>query len=156
MDHTTFYRVSRGPFRFDLSGKGAELLGGRWNPAGVPAVYAADSISLALLETLVHAKMLPSDHFIMTLSVPMAAVRPLSVAALPAGWNQTSDQCVARQVGMTTLFAPPEQNEKLFGLLVPSAIVPEQFNIVLNPVLEQIHSVSIKELRPLKPDPRLK
>lgn len=48
------YRVSKERHSSDLSGKGAEAAGGRWNRAGYPAVYLAENISLAILETIVH------------------------------------------------------------------------------------------------------
>lgn len=56
----------------DLSGKGAEITGGRWNEKGVAVVYAAENRSLACLETLVHlaAGGLPFNRYLVEISIP--------------------------------------------------------------------------------------
>ncbi len=48
----TVYRFTHKKFAGELSGTGARLVGGRWNPVGVSVVYTSESISLALLEVL--------------------------------------------------------------------------------------------------------
>jgi len=75
----------------DLSGKGAEITGGRWNEKGTAAVYAADSRSLACLETLVHlaAGGLPFNRYLVEISIPdlvWAAAQRETAASLPVGW----------------------------------------------------------------------
>lgn len=47
------YRIAEEQFARDLSGAGARLYGGRWNPKGVPMLYTAESVALAALEVLV-------------------------------------------------------------------------------------------------------
>ncbi|KIA79122.1 RES family NAD+ phosphorylase [Chromobacterium piscinae] len=150
MASQTFFRVARGPYRRDLSGRGAELFGGRWNPVGTPAFYAASSISLAMLEMLVHAQHNPLDHFVMKVLVPDRQIAAILPADLPSGWNQLSDQTASQQLAMGRLFAADT-----FGLLVPSVVVPEEWNLVLNPRHRLMSEVSIAELRPLDADPRL-
>lgn len=56
----------------DLSGKGAEITGGRWNQKGAAVVYAAENCSLACLETLVHlaAGGLPFNRYLVEISIP--------------------------------------------------------------------------------------
>ena len=49
----TCYRVVRRKYA-DLTGEGARLYGGRYNPPGIPAIYSSENIALALLEILVH------------------------------------------------------------------------------------------------------
>ena len=55
----------------DLSGKGAEKTGGRWNRPGNPVVYCASTIALAALETVVHlnTKTLPLNRFLVRIEV---------------------------------------------------------------------------------------
>jgi RES domain-containing protein len=66
------YRLTSGEFINDLSGKGAKLYGGRWNSYGLPALYTAEYISLAVLEILVHTKNLrtPLNYYLITLEIP--------------------------------------------------------------------------------------
>ena len=48
------YRIARKKYINDLSGKGAELAGGRWNLKGLPVIYTSSTLSLAMFEILVH------------------------------------------------------------------------------------------------------
>ena len=51
-----FFRLVQARWAHDaMSGEGARLAGGRWNPPGMLAVYLAESRSLAALEVVVHA-----------------------------------------------------------------------------------------------------
>ncbi len=70
----TIYRLVRSEYHDDLSGYGAFLYGGRWNSKGQYAVYAAEHISLAVLEIVVNydrttTTLLPSFHLV-ELAVP--------------------------------------------------------------------------------------
>ena len=50
---TAVYRLVRAERASEaLSGEGARLYGGRWNPPGAAVVYAAESRALAVLETM--------------------------------------------------------------------------------------------------------
>ena len=59
----------------DLTGKGAEIVGGRWNRKGRPVLYTSTSIALACLETVVHLKQrgLPMNRYLVKLTVPLDA-----------------------------------------------------------------------------------
>jgi RES domain-containing protein len=117
----------------DLGGRGAERSGGRWNNPGRPVVYASSSIALACLETVVHfnAGGLPLNRELVHIEVPddvWAARLVRTAAELPRGWDEMPAGPVSAEVG----------NAWLDGLhsallVVPSAIVPEEFNVLLNP-----------------------
>jgi RES domain-containing protein len=66
------YRLHSRLFRGD-SGVGAALYGGRWNPPGVEAIYASATISLAVLEILVHYSVLPKDFVATPIEIPEKA-----------------------------------------------------------------------------------
>ena len=73
-----------------FNGEGARLWGGRWNSPGLPAVYCSQSLSLALLEILVHAGTLeeradPRVWF--SISLPRAAALAITARSLPVSWN---------------------------------------------------------------------
>ncbi len=85
------YRITQEIYAGDLSGNGAKLFGGRWNSEGLPALYAASTRSLALLETLAHtpAKMLQVKvYMLLTVIVPYT-ILPLVIELrkLPDGWD---------------------------------------------------------------------
>jgi RES domain-containing protein len=73
----------------DLSGSGAALAGGRWNPRGVPVLYTCCHASTAVLEARVHASgLLPvANFYLVTLEVPDRAASSAYVPDLPDDWN---------------------------------------------------------------------
>ena len=66
------FRIAKKKWIKDLSGTGAKLTGGRWNPKGYPVIYCAATSSLAILEKLVHVDfdLLPDDLYIAELEIP--------------------------------------------------------------------------------------
>lgn len=117
----------------DLGGNGAAIAGGRWNSSGRRAVYASTSIALACLETLAHLNCasLPLKRFLVRVDVPddvWAGRTVRTPANLPAGWDSLPAGKASRQNGDQWL------DQGLTALLqVPSVIIPEEFNLVLNP-----------------------
>ena len=88
----------------DLSGKGAEIPGGRWNRKGLPVVYAASTAALAALETIVHfaAAGLPLNRFLVRIDLPddlWEARRSATPASLEVGWNAVPAGKVSLDVG---------------------------------------------------------
>lgn len=129
-------------------GAGAALFGGRWNPAGMPAIYAAGAISLAMLERLVQrsnlARMLIAEAFVPD-DLPVADL----LHDPPANWRALdSQEAVAAGgawlVGRTTAV-----------LRVPSAIVPREANYMVNPAHPDAARIVVGAVRPLVWDPRL-
>jgi RES domain-containing protein len=115
----------------DLSGRGALIQGGRWNEKGTPAVYASGSIALACLETLVHlgSSGLPLNRYLVRVEVDDAvwAARQ-TLGALPVGWDAIPPGRVSVEVGQKWLAGAASAL-----LAVPSVIVPEEFNVLINP-----------------------
>lgn len=139
----------------DLSGKGAELTGGRWNRPGRPAVYAASSVALACLETVVHlnADGLPLNRFLVRIEVPddvWQARRQLKPGDLPVGWSAVPEGKVSLHIGDAWL-----QGEQCALLAVPSVIVPEEFNLLINPRHADARRISGVKVRPWFYDQRL-
>lgn len=126
------YRISKKTYCEDLSGIGAGLYGGRWNPKGVNLVYTSSSIALASLEFLVH-----NYHLLSTASVclvkikidPDASMLNYPIKKLPNNWHlQLNHQLATQNIGKK--FYGESKN---YILKVPSAIVPGEFNLLLNP-----------------------
>lgn len=115
----------------DLTGKGAEVTGGRWNRKGKLVVYCAATISLAALENAVHieADDLPMNRFVVCVEVPddvwaVRTVRP--AASLPVGWTARPEGKVSLDVGDAWLVGGASALME-----VPSVIVNEESNVLI-------------------------
>lgn len=122
------YRLCSKKYADDISGTGAALYGGRWNPRGVPMLYTSESISLALLENLVHVNPI---HFpeldLITFEVPDDEISNLNTANLPSNWKQYPAPTSLAEIGREWAIS----NESV-ALCVPSAIVPDSNNYLFN------------------------
>jgi RES domain-containing protein len=136
-----------------LDGKGGLKWPGRWHSAGRRVVYCAQSPAAALLETLVHFEMalgaLPARYRLLKIRVPdQPPVEQLEVGALPDRWIERED--ATQTIGNTWLaggFSPL--------LLVPSAVVPETTNVLINPVHPAAAAIELVGTSDHVIDPRL-
>ena len=139
----------------DLSGAGARRTGGRWNAEGDAVVYASDSQALACLETIVqlNAGGLPFSRYLVAIRIPQhiwAAARTETPASLPVGWDADPAGRASLTLGTAWLHA------RTSALLrVPSVIVPDEFNILLNPAHPDAGAIRAKKCRKWLYDPRL-
>ncbi len=139
----------------DMSGKGAEKTGGRWNRPRSPVVYAAGSVALACLETVVHLNLsgFPLNRFLVRIEVPdevWAARQALPPDSLPVGWSAIPEGRVSVEAGDRWLAGLASAL-----LLVPSVIVPEEFNVLVNPRHPDAGKLTATKLRPWLFDQRL-
>jgi RES domain-containing protein len=136
------WRLCRAPYA-DLSGEGARRYGGRWNAPGRPLVYLASTAALAVLEVRVHLdlppELLPDDYVLVTVDLDRLPVE--DVAELPA------DPTAFGETWLAEARTPV--------LRVPSVIVPETPNLLLNPVHKAASAARIAATRPFTFDPRL-
>jgi RES domain-containing protein len=146
------YRVVSSPRAQDLSGEGARLYGGRWNSQGLPMIYTATTASLAVLETLVHMSMdvFPENLVLVTLEVPDELVQMLAPSQLPENWATYPASAEVNEIGDAWA-----KNETSLGLLVPSSILPQENNLIINPRHPQAGSVRIVDIAPYQVDRRL-
>lgn len=115
-----------------VKGLGAFKVGGRWNRPGRYAIYAAENLSLALLEILVHApdpEQRKRARVRFHLSIPAEAVAEISLIQLPKNFGPTTPFAATQDLGDEWL-----ESRKSVALKVPSAILPLEFNYVLNPL----------------------
>lgn len=136
-----------------LDGEGARLNGARWNSPGRPVVYTAGSLALAIVELLVHTDpdLIPADLTAFEIDVPDRVSRQTSTASkLPAGWDDQDDLAQARSVGDGWL-----ETRATCVLAVPSAIVPEEVNYLINPAHAEAAWITVASSRPFSFDPRL-
>jgi len=145
------YRIAKCQYTDDLSGTGARLYGGRWNSIGKPVVYLASSRALAVLEVLVHLPpgLIPNDFCQVTYEVP-DDVQVLDLQTLPPNWQEYPEPSILKTLGDAFLKA----NKNLL-LKVPSAVVKEEFNYLLNPANAGIQGVKMVDKQPFNFDERL-
>ena len=148
----TLWRLVRSEFAPGLDGKGAELWGGRWNSPGLPSVYCAAHLSLAVLGYFVHLPpamqrrtAIPEMRAV-RLALPEAAVEYLDEASR----ELTVDPAWCRAHGDTWL-----QRGAGLALSVPSAVVPQEHNVILNPRHPDFGSVRVVDVAPFRFDARV-
>jgi len=133
------------------NGEGAKRAGGRWNSVGVRVVYASATLSLALVETLVH---LPSGILPAYSAVPCeideSLVEEIDPADLPPVWKEYPPPREAQALG--DRWAAEARSA---ALRVPSVIVPSEFNYVLNPAHPDFARIRIGKPLPFPFDARL-
>lgn len=108
------YRITRRAFADDLSGGGGLRASGRCHHKGTPAIYAAQNVSLALAEALVHVEYseVPLDYVLVTIEIPDTVHRR----------HASPEEALAASV-----------NPDVPVFLVPSVVVPQELNVVLFP-----------------------
>ena len=136
-----------------LDGEGARRYGGRWNPPGVAMVYTAGSLALALLELLVQVDvdLVPEDLVAIGVEVgERVRVRTLRPAQLPAGWHRYPAPDATQALGAAWVASGDTAL-----LAVPSVVVPQETNYLINPAHADVRGFRILPPAPLRLDPRL-
>jgi RES domain-containing protein len=134
-----------------FSGEGASKTGGRWNSRGVPVVYASATRALAALETLVHLNPLVRfDYKIIRVEFDESLVERLKHSALPQNWKAEPPPMSTRRLGNEWARAL-----RSAILAVPSVIVPDETNFVLNPAHPDFRKLAIGPAVAFAFDPRL-
>lgn len=136
------YRIGSAAYIQNLSGTGAKLFGGRWNREGLSMLYTAEHRSLAALEVLVHLNRneLPDDLRLLSLQIPEK-----SIISLEKNGNTGKGKSKKsfKELGSEWILS----NESLC-LKVPSIIINEEFNILINPshqLFKEIKIVKVDE-----------
>jgi RES domain-containing protein len=129
------YRIGRTKYANDLIGEGARLFGGRWNHKSIPCIYTSENRALALLEYTVNVNVeeIPRGLSITTFEIPDTDIKVIPEENLPGNWKSSPAPTSAKDLGsqfLTSLIKPV--------LKIPSSIITQEYNFVLNP----LHSAS--------------
>lgn len=146
------WRIVTGPHPI-WSGEGARLFGQRWNPPGMPAIYAGTSFAVCLVEILVHAnrRTPPSAARFVEAVVPDGVSRETFDPAAQAGWDDPHDVAVAQAFGRAWI----EQRRSAI-LIVPSVVTAgRDMNAVVNPDHPEATEIEVGAETPVALDPRL-
>ena len=148
-----FWRICRRRYASEAaSGEGARLYGGRWNSRGVRVVYASTSLALAAVETFVNLEpnLRPADLVSIQGEIPETLeIGSLDPALLPRTWHTTRDESL-RRFGNEWVKAG-----KTVGLIVPSAAIRGEWNILLNPAHADFLKITLEEPRVFEFDVRM-
>ena len=134
-----------------FTGEGAAKAGGRWNSRGVAVVYTSQTKSLAVLESLVHLN--PPVRFqyaAFHLEFPETCLERQSEAQLPADWRSEPPPPSTQQIGDYWV-----RRARTAVLALPSVIIPEETNYLLNPAHPDFANIIIGPPEPFAFDPRL-
>ena len=114
-----------------FSGDGARIFGGRWNPPGVAIVYTASTLSLAALELFVNVD--PDDFASGLVAIPAdvpddVSIGTIDARSLPRNWRRYPAPESLQAIGAEWF----HKSESTL-LSVPSAVIPEERNYLINP-----------------------
>ena len=122
------YRLVKRKFvKTAFSGAGARLYGGRWNSVGVSIVYTSSTIALALLEWRAHLAQWPAPP-VYIFEIQFDSCLILSPTRFPKGWMRTPAPRTNAAIGDKWA-----KSGKSAILKLPSAIVPSEYNYLINP-----------------------
>ncbi len=128
------FRIERGKYlKTALTGIGASMTKGyRWNSLNTRLIYTAESRALATLEISVHLDLsedLPTDRHYVEIDIPdTLTIQEVKIGDLPDDWNSYPPTTITQTIGDDFVF----ENEAVI-LKVPSSIVPQEFNYLINP-----------------------
>ena len=142
------YRIARKQFINDLSGRGAELAGGRWTLKGIPAIYTSSSLALCICETLVH-----TDKDIPPINMCYAEIDVPDEYISEEFFNEVS---LEHGLNIGTNWLKESQS---LAIKVPSTLMPQtytaDFNVIINPRHKDFLKVKIVRIEEVNFDMRL-
>lgn len=145
------YRLAKPKYADDLSGTGAAMAGGRWNKKGRAVLYCSEVPALALLEIVVNIPpMFQSDLQLLTLEIPDKKVKSIEREKLPENWFHYPAPRILAEISEEYY-----KDQELLGIKVPSAVVHQQYNILINPRSNHFSEIKIISSAPFIFDPRL-
>jgi RES domain-containing protein len=136
-----------------FSGEGARIYGGRWNSVGIPLVYTSETISLAVLELVVHVNemdLLLRKFVKIPVSFDESMVQVFPREKLPKNWNDLPPTEATQRIGNKWF------REGQYAVLkVPSAVTPEEHNFLLNPIHKDFSKIKFGKSKKIKIDKRI-
>lgn len=148
------WRIAKERYALDRSGIGAFNTGGRWNSQGVAVIYAGVNPGVCALERLVHtSNHLVTDLVLVSIQLPDDDVlyKKYRPEDLPIDWDARPSSTVSMHFGDQFVLA-----QQYLAIILPSVIMPEEFNIIINPSHPAFAGVTFNMKRPFTFDGRLR
>ena len=135
-----------------LDGEGARLYGGRWTSKGIRVVYASQTLSLAVLEILVHLQSSSplAAYVFYEIDFSESLVQDLPLVDLPENWRTFPAPAELQQFGDDWV-----RSGTAAVLRVPSAVLHEEYNYLINPEHQDFPQIVFRGPTSLEPDSRL-
>ena len=135
-----------------FSGGGARKYGGRWNSPGTAVVYTSETQSLAVLEMLVHldGPDLLQGYVLIGVEIEESSLQEVDPSRLPSNWKTDPGPPALRKIGDEWVLAGSS-----VALRVPSILIPDERNVLLNPAHPDFRRVTIGKPVAFTVDPRL-
>ena len=150
------FRIEREKYlETTLKGIGAALTEGyRWNSLNTYLVYTAESRALATLEVSVHLDLsedLPTDRYYIEIDIPEEiTIFEIKIEDLPDGWDSKPPILETQYIGDDFV-----TGKSAAVLKVPSSIVQQEFNYLINPNHPDAEKITVVSASPLKFDSRI-
>ncbi|NQY07076.1 MAG: RES family NAD+ phosphorylase [Flavobacteriaceae bacterium] len=146
------YRICKEIYSQDLTGTGSKIVGGRWNFKGVSVLYTSGTVSLCTLECLAHfpPAFAPKDMALTIIEVPEDSIKELTTYDLPEDWRTVPPPKRLKDIGYHWI----KRQEHLI-LKVPSTIVKEENNYIINPFHKDFSKVKLLETLSFEFDSRI-
>ncbi|MGY3053655.1 RES domain-containing protein [Pedobacter sp. UYEF25] len=147
------YRISSPTYIEDLSGAGSKQYGGRWNEKGISMVYFASSRAMAVMEVLVHVRpeQIAKEFVLAVFELPDTDVLTIDMHNLAENWKDLAQADELKKIGSQFIKA-----KKYLSMRAPSAILEEEYNVLLNPAHPLAKKVTLIDRRPFQFDRRFK
>ncbi len=147
------YRIGKTKRAGDLTGEGSRLNGGRWNHKLTPCIYTSKSRALALLEYTVNVNIdeIPRALSFTIFEIPDAGIQELKEEELPGNWKEVPAPSSTKDFGTALLKAA-----KTPVLKIPSIVISEEFNYILNPLHVGSRNFRILDIKDFVFDVRIK
>lgn len=132
---------------------GAKIYGGRWNKVGLPLVYTSDHLSLAVLEMLANQirSLVDDTYGYIQLDVPDSLIsKRIQDSELIPTWRQSQYEDQTVSIGTNWLLSKDS-----VAMQVPSAVLAQEHNILLNPLHRDFGKVTVLATGDLNLDGRL-
>ena len=147
------YRLAKSKYSRDLSGRGAEKTGGRWNSKSIAMVYTSESRALCTAEIAVHIPLgiMPKDFELISVEISDSIkIFELSMNELPKDWNSIPHSGKTQELGDKFV-----RENKHAVMKVPSAVVPGDYNYLINSNHEDAKKVKIIKIESFVFDQRM-
>lgn len=147
------YRFGLKKFINDISGQGAKIYGGRWNSVGNAMLYTSFSPSLAMLEFACNASGITKTNQTSLLTLKIASnvkIDSIAMNDLPDNWQQVPSPDSLKTIGNNWL-----KKNKTLALKVPSAIMPLEYNLLINSLHKDFIKLEIENFVDMNIDNRI-
>lgn len=147
------FKFSRKKYAKEFNGKGASKSGNRWNSKGTEIIYSAESRALAMAEVAVHLTIatLPSDYVMIEIDIPDdIQIKELELEELPDDWSDHPPNMSTQKIGDKFI-----DSIDVCVLKVPSAVVQEDYNYLINPYHKQFSKIKVLDVKDFPFDKRI-